>query len=141
MSRNEVIIEIMNLYDEVERLKTENREAKTYMNAEPIPYEVRDTRYEPVINVIMSKGKEKLLDELLSYWKSVTVNYDEDNDIYKAQSYENWLEEKFKKDRIPLNCSYTQVIEYLESDLKAVYKKEKTKALNKAKGIENVEDE
>lgn len=141
MSRNEVIIEIMNLYDEVERLKTENREAKTYMNAEPIPYEVRDTRYEPVINVIMSKGKEKLLDELLSYWKSVTVNYDEDNDIYKAQSYENWLEEKIKKDRIPLNCSYTQVIEYLESDLKAVYKKEKTKALNKAKGIENVEDE
>lgn len=141
MNKQETIIEIMNLYDENERLKNEIEIMKHYQNASNSGQCNNEKCINNIDYLMIEAGKKQILDKVLSYWKEVTVNYDEDNDIYKCQSYSSWLDKVIQKSRIPDEMSLDEFRVYFRKELQEIYEKEKTKALNEAKGIENVEEE
>lgn len=141
MEKNMIILEIINLYDENERLRHSvewlSRTNGLSCDSEP----EHPNKWVDIDKEMIKKGKAKVLENAISYWRPVKCTYDEEKDIYNVASFDNWLKEVLRKDYIPNFMSYKQFIEYFHEDLMSLYNKEKTKALNEAKGIENVEEE
>ena len=90
---------------------------------------------------MIEKGKEEVLRDAMYSWKEVECTYDEETDTYKVTSYISWLNKKVRRDSIPDEISFEEFKIYFREELQSMYEKEKTKALNEAKGIENVEEE
>ena len=103
MNKKEMILEVMNMYEEIERLnnqvndlRSENIRMKLKIQSE-------------VINSIDYKmievAKELLLKKCLYSGNEVHVDYDEEKDIYTATNYERWFREKLITYEIPENFS------------------------------------
>lgn len=138
MNKNELVVEIMNLCDENERLKNELQIMK---NDSRLNQKVIEKQPSRMILELIKVGENKMLRDCLYSWKEVQVTYDDENDIYKATSFEKWLNKKLQKDNIPKSISRAEFEEYFSDQLHEMYEKEKNAALREAKGIENVEDE
>ena len=138
MNKNELVVEIMNLCDENERLKNELQIMK---NDSRLNQKVIEKQPSRMILELIKVGENKMLRDCLYSWKEVQVTYDDENDIYKATSFGKWLNKKLQKDNIPRTISQTEFEEYFNDQLHEMYEKEKDAALREAKGIENVEDE
>lgn len=138
MNKSELVVEIMNLCDENERLKNELQIMK---NDSLLNQKVIEKQPSRMILELIKVGENKMLRDCLYSWKEVSVTYDDENDIYKATSFEKWLNKKLQKDNIPRTISRTEFEEYFSGQLHEMYEKEKDAALREAKGIENVEDE
>lgn len=141
MNKNEMIIEIMNLYDELESLR---RTKNTPMNNDVLVKNDGnqvDEREQRINRLMIDIGKKSVLEKASYSWKHVECKYDEDSDIYKVTSFDKWAREKYPKDRIPEFMSYDFFLKYFDEEIRRIYENEKTYALNEAKGIENVEEE
>lgn len=138
IKRQELVNDILDIYDYVDHLEKEVERLKSYSNVERNANEkqLSHTDYE-MINI----GKQKILDRCLYSWREVKAKYDEENDTYNVTSYNDWLNEKLRRDEIPDSISLDEFRVYFRKELQEMYEKEKTKALNEAKGIENVEEE
>ena len=138
IKRQELVNDILDIYDYVDHLEKEVERLKHYS----IKEEKENSETLNHIDYLMiSIGKQKILDRCLYNWREVKAKYDEENDTYNVTSYNNWLNEKLRRDEIPDNISLDEFRVYFRKELQEMYEKEKTKALNEAKGIENVEEE
>lgn len=138
IKRQELVSDILDLYDYVDHLEKEVERLKPYS----IKEEKENSETLNHIDYLMiSIGKQKILDRCLYSWREVKAKYDEENDTYNVTSYNDWLNEKLGRDKIPDNISFDEFRVYFRKELQEMYEKEKTEALNKAKGIENVEEE
>lgn len=138
MNKNELIVEIMNLCDENERLKNELQIIK---NDSLLSQKVIEGQPSRMVLELIKIGENKMLSDCLHLTKEVRVTYDNENGIYKATSFEEWITEKIFKNNIPKSISQEQFEEYFSDQLHEMYEKEKDAAIREAKGIENVEDE
>lgn len=138
IKRQELVNDILDIYDYVDHLEKEVERLKPYS----IKEEKENSETLNHIDYLMiSIGKQKILDRCLYNWREVKAKYDEENDTYNVTSYNNWLNEKLRRDEIPDNISLDEFRVYFRKELQEMYEKEKLIALNKAKGIENVEEE
>lgn len=138
IKRQELVNDILDIYDYVDHLEKEVERLKPYS----IKEEKENSETLTHIDYLMiSVGKQKILDRCLYSWREVKAEYDEENDTYNVTSYNNWLNEKLRRDEIPDSFSVDEFRVYFRKELQEMYEKEKTKALNEAKGIENVEEE
>lgn len=138
IKRQELVNDILDIYDYVDHLEKEVERLKPYSNVErnANKKQLSHIDYE-MINI----GKQRVLYDVLYSWHEVNVSYDEESDTYNATSYKNWLKEKVNPSKIPDSISLDEFRVYFRKELQEMYEKEKTKALNEAKGIENVEEE
>ena len=138
IKRQELVNDILDIYDYVDHLEKEVERLKPYS----IKEEKENSETLNHIDYLMiSIGKQKILDRCLYSWKEVKAKYDEENDTYNVTSYNDWLNDKLRRDEIPDNISLDEFRVYFRKELQEMYEKEKSIALNKAKGIENVEEE
>ena len=138
IKRQELVNDILDIYDYVDHLEKEVERLKPYS----IKEEKENSETLTHIDYLMiSIGKQKILDRCLYSWKEVKAKYDEENDTYNVTSYNDWLNEKLIRDEIPDSFSLDEFRVYFRKELQEMYEKEKLIALNKAKGIENVEEE
>lgn len=138
IKRQELVNDILDIYDYVDHLEKEVERLKPYS----IKEEKENSETLNHIDYLMiSIGKQKTLDRCLYSWREVKAKYDEENDTYNVTSYNDWLKEKLRRDEIPDSFSLDEFRVYFRKELQEMYEKEKSIALNKAKGIENVEEE
>ena len=138
IKRQELVNDILDIYDYVDHLEKEVERLKPYS----IKEEKENSETLNHIDYLMiSIGKQKILDRCLYSWREVKAKYDEENDTYNVTSYNDWLNEKLRRDEIPDNISLDEFRVYFRKELQEMYEKEKSIALNKAKDIENVEEE
>lgn len=138
IKRQELVNDILDIYDYVDHLEKEVERLKPYS----IKEEKENSETLTHIDYLMiSIGKQKILDRCLYSWREVKAKYDEENDTYNVTSYNDWLKEKLRRDEIPDSISLDEFRVYFRKELQEIYEKEKSIALNKAKGIENVEEE
>lgn len=138
IKRQELVNDILDIYDYVDHLEKEVERLKPYS----IKEEKENSETLNHIDYLMiSIGKQKILDRCLYSWREVKAKYDEENDTYNVTLYNDWLNEKLRRDEIPDNISLDEFRVYFRKELQEMYEKEKSIALNKAKGIENVEEE
>lgn len=138
IKRQELVNDILDIYDYVDHLEKEVERLKPYS----IKEEKENSETLNHIDYLMiSIGKQKILDRCLYNWREVKAKYDEENDTYNVTSYNDWLNEKLRRDEIPDNISLDEFRVYFRKELQEMYEKEKSIALNKAKDIENVEEE
>lgn len=139
IKRQELVNDILDLYDYVDHLEKEVERLKPYamkQNVEKDGETLSHIDYE-----MIDLGKQRTLNNSLYSWREVSASYDEENDTYKVTSYKDWLKQKINLNEIPDNISLDEFRVYFRNELLAMYEKEKEKALNDAKGIENVEEE
>lgn len=138
IKRQELVNDILDIYDYVDHLEKEVERLKPYS----IKEEKENSETLTHIDYLMiSVGKQKILDRCLYSWREVKAEYDEENDTYNVTSYNNWLNEKLRRDELLDSISLDEFRAYFRKELQEMYEKEKSIALNKAKGIENVEEE
>lgn len=138
IKRQELVNDILDIYDYVDHLEKEVERLKPYS----IKEEKENSETLTHIDYLMiSVGKQKILDRCLYSWREVEAKYDEENDTYNVTSYNNWLNKKIRRDELLDSISLDEFRAYFRKELQEMYEKEKSIALNKAKGIENVEEE
>lgn len=138
IKRQELVNDILDIYDYVDHLEKEVERLKPYS----IKEEKENSETLTHIDYLMiSIGKQIILDRCLYNWREVKAEYDEENDTYNVTSYNAWLNEKLRRNEIPDSISLDEFRVYFRKELQEIYEKEKSIALNKAKGIENVEEE
>lgn len=130
MEKQEMIIEIINLYDEITQLNTTIDKLRSSA-FKPQPKEESSINY--IDKIMIEEGKKTILKECIYDWGCCNVTYNEDADIYTVDSYEKWLEKKLRNNYIPKNISYNDFKGYFEKELWAMYENEKIKAVNAAK--------
>lgn len=136
IKRQELVNGILDIYDYVDHLEKENEKLKPYANTKNESGETLSHIDYEMINL----GKKHVLREALYSWRETKARYDEEKDTYIVTSYEQWLKEKINISGIPDSVSLDEFRVYFRKELQEMYKKEKVKALNEAKGIENVEE-
>lgn len=130
IKRQELVNDILDIYDYVDHLEKEVERLKPYS----IKEEKENSETLTHIDYLMiSIGKQKILDRCLYSWKEVKAKYDEENDTYNVTSYNDWLNEKLIRDEIPDSFSLDEFRVYFRKELQEIYEKEKSIALNKAK--------
>lgn len=139
MNKKEMINNVIDLYDEIEQLKKENETFTRYTKKEI--NNTSESTFSNIDHLMIEKGKEEVLRDAMYSWKEVECTYDEETDTYKVTSYISWLNKKVRRDSIPDEISFEEFKIYFREELQSMYEKEKTKALNEAKEIENVEEE
>ncbi|MFQ9922067.1 MAG: hypothetical protein ACLRVU_01065 [Beduini sp.] len=131
MNKNELVVEIMNLCDENERLKNELQIIK---NDYLLNQKVIEKQPSRMIYEIIKFGESRMLTECIYIYRK--ENYE-----IVDMSYEDWLDENLCRNNIPKSISRAEFEEYFNDQLHEMYEKEKDAAIREAKGIENVEDE
>ena len=130
IKRQELVNDILDIYDYVDHLEKDVERLKPYS----IKEEKENSETLTHIDYLMiSIGKQKILDSCLYSWREVKAKYDEENDTYNVTSYNNWLNETLGRDKIPDSLSLDEFRVYFRKELQEMYEKEKSIALNKAK--------
>lgn len=127
MNKTEIILEIMNVYDKLEKLEMLSKIVATR--------EDKNTNKTPRMNnvelCLLKIGKEKILSNIISSWdKKVKVNEDDDGNKI-VQTFENWLPNVLNKSYIPNELSQKELLDYLNDDIEEIYKIECKEALYK----------
>lgn len=126
MNKTEIIIAIINVFDKLESLENSvNKSApKNDSNIEILSLS-------NVEKTLLNIGKEKILETLINNWdREVRINTDDEGNK-TPQSYQNWLFNKLNKNAVPVVLSQSELIDYLEEDIKAIYDKNCKVALSK----------
>lgn len=133
MNKKEMIFEVMNMYDEIERLNNQVND----LRSENIRMNLKEQS--EVINSIDYKmieiAKKLLLEKCLYSGNEVRVYYDEEKDIYTAINYERWFREKLITFEIPEKLSIHEFKTYLDDELHEMYEKEKEEAIRNKKAV------
>lgn len=125
MNKTEIILEIMNVYDKLEKLEMLSKAVVTR----------EDKNTDKTISMnnvelcLLKLGKEKILSNIISSWdKKVKVNEDDDGNKI-VQTFENWLSNVLNKSYIPIELSQKELLDYLNDDIEEIYKIECKEAL------------
>lgn len=127
MEKIDMITEILNLYEENERLTRELAKARI---VHPIPDELL---YNPsnIEQEIFVLGKKELYEKIKRYSTPyVSVRGDEDGNVVSYTSLEVYTNDMFNKDYIPKSLSFNEVIEFFKEEIESEYEKSKKDALN-----------
>lgn len=136
MKKEEMMIEILYLYDENEALKRKNESLRRdffSLNNE----KKEETKFNVVENEALKIGKKKLLETIVYTWREVSCEYNKENNTYSITSLDKWMKESVAKDRLPDNVSYDEFVSYFCNELSQLYLEKKEKAIKKAKCEEN----
>lgn len=112
MTKQEMIIELMNLFDENKYLK-EKSERKVSDNV--------------IDQSVLEYGKSKILEDCLYSWINVRCEYDEHSKMYYYTPFEKWTTGKIS--RVPDFMSKNEFLTYFAEELQAMYECEKQQAL------------
>lgn len=132
MKRNEIIIEVMNLYDELNSLRTQNtllrEKVDELSNCDP------NGKTSQIDKIMLNHGKAKLFNKCTYSWNQVRIEFDEELQTHKCvTNYHAWLREKISKDYVAEYMSYAEFVDYFAIELQDMYAKEVDEALLKAK--------
>ena len=126
MERNDMVMGVLEVYDRIQRLEAENAKLRAGMVME-VTAPSGDDPLAGIKARIMQVGREKLVEDSLSYWHSVDVGRNEDG-MLKVTSYENWLKDSIKN--APDFLSIVQFREICEAELKAEYESKKKESMD-----------
>lgn len=129
IKRQELVNDILDLYDYIDVLEMENERLKNAVSKN-----LRKEKDLSLNDVLMiERGKKEIFNNAIYSWKKVDCNYDEEADTYNFTSYNKWLDKKIDCDSIPSSMSFDDFTAYFKSELLEMYKKEKEEALKEAK--------
>jgi hypothetical protein len=131
MKRNEIINEILSLYDENEKLKLELEKRAGFRDM-IVP---KINEFENIDKEMIELAKKTVLKNTFYYydWKIVECWEDEDSEQILFTSYDKWLKEKINISHIPDFMSKNEFIKYFKKEIDELYELEKEKALKKFK--------
>lgn len=132
MEKQEMIIAIIELYDEITQLNTaiDDLRAKSF---KPLQ---KENALNPIDGLMIEEGKKVLLNRCLREWNCCEANYCKDADTVTVLSFEKWVERKIRVEKLPKSISYNDFAEYVKKELWLIYENEKIKAVNVAKAQE-----
>jgi hypothetical protein len=129
IKRQELVSDILDLYDYIDSLEMENQNLKNRIPK--VKSEDKDITY---IDVLMiEEGKEKIFHDVVRSWNKVTCNYNEDTEQYDVTPFNKWAKNKVDKDYLPNTMSYEDFVTYFKYELSDMYKKEKEESIREAK--------
>lgn len=131
MKKSEMILGIIELYDELEAEKVKNRQT-SYVS--PVS---ECEGISEIDRCLIAVGKNKVLEEAINKWWTVNVHKDDETGRYEAQSYEDWLRRKVED--VPGFMSRNQFYEYFADDLRDIYDHEVDEETTKLIGV-NIAD-
>lgn len=130
IKRQELINDILDVYEHVDTLERENEELKPYACVRLTKNEdknsLTDTDYK-----ILEIGKKEVLERSLYSFKCVWASYDEVHGRYSVTPYLEWLKNKQKE--IPSFMSFDEFVIYFGKELRDMYQKERREAIERAK--------
>jgi hypothetical protein len=129
IKRQELVNDILDLYDYIDVLELENERLKN--NFPKVRTNEKNVTF---IDVLMiEEGKKKIFNNVVRSWNRVKCNYNEDTEKYDVTPFNKWVESKVDRDYLPKTMSYEDFVTYFKYELSEMYKKEKEEALKEAK--------
>lgn len=129
IKRQELVNDILDVYDYIDTLELENERLKG-----DIPKVQTQEKVPTFIDILMiEKGKKEVFRYATYSWNQVDCKYDEEADTYNFTSYNKWLSKKIVHDKIPTSMSFEDFIVYFRKELQEMYKQEKEQSLKEAK--------
>lgn len=127
MKKNEMIVELMNVYDENESLK--NRIAQIEESRKELT-QSDGTILSDFEKGLIKIGEEKLFDKITqSYYKEVNVSRNDETGELEIRDYKSWVENFFYKNGVPTHLAVNEVKNFFETEFRKVYEEQKEKAI------------
>lgn len=129
IKRQDLINDILDLYDYIDVLEMENERLK---NAVP---KIRSSEksVSSIDEIMIERGKKETFKDVFRNWNKVKCNYNEDTEKYEFTPFDKWLEHKLDMDDMPKTLSFEDFVCYFKNELQEKYTKEKEEALKEAK--------
>lgn len=131
-TRNELIRQILDVFDTVDNLRFDNRLLRGRLEAfeRGVPSEVEMIGF--MDEQVLKFGREVLVERVLRYWRDVKYDVDDDTGDVSVQSYEKWLDAVVDSAKIPSWCSRDGFYDYFDAELRTIYESECEKAVAEA---------
>lgn len=129
IKRQELINDILDLYDYIDVLEMENEKLQNAVSK--IRSEEKSVSF--IDKLMIDKGKEEIFKDVFRNWNKVKCNYNEDKEKYEFTPFKKWLEHKLDMDYMPKTISFEDFVCYFKNELQEKYTKEKDEALKEAK--------
>lgn len=127
--RYEMIRDILDVYDTIDNLRTDNRILRerlaSYEGTAPVPEQ--SVGY--IELELIKMARKDVLKKGMGYWHSVRVEVSDDGEVEGIQSYESWLSDSLRSTNLPSWLSIDGYKSYFEDDLREKYEQEKENAL------------
>ena len=143
MDKYDVITTIGRAFDdrdeairEVNRLTRELGRAQAASHIEAQPDDEPD-EFALVRANIFQTGKNKVFEDAIGYWHSVSATRNEKGQI-EVQSFERWVDRTMEK--VPSYMSKDQFKSFFSVELESLYESEKAKAVNNLRKSEEEDD-
>ena len=142
MNKSEIILGIIDVYDENVRLKNENERLKedisVYQQIDIGAEEMPKQNIKTLTDIVLIReGKKAILNNVIYSWKLPYCEYDSENDTYKVTSYKGWLREALDLEKIPRELSLEEFESVFYQDLQKMYAEKKEKAIAERKEKQN----
>lgn len=129
-SKYDVVEAVLKVYDENARLRIENERLKR-LNDDiatiAAPTECESDPYAYAKGRIMEEGRKNLVDKAIKYWPDVTVRRD-DSGLIVVEKFEKWRKDNVGE--VPDFMSRDDFYKLMDTEIRAVYEKEKRKAMD-----------
>lgn len=136
-SKYVVVEAVLKVYDENARLRIENARLKR-LNDDiatiAAPTECESDPYAYAEARIMEEGRKNLVDKAIKYWPDVTVRRD-DSGLIVVEKFEKWRKDNVGE--VPDFMSREDFYKLMDTEIRAVYEKEKRKAMDALAEREN----
>lgn len=147
-SKYAVVEAVLKVYDENARLRIENarlrieNERLKRLNDDiatiAAPTECESDPYAYANARIMEEGRKNLVDKAIKYWPDVTVRRD-DSGLIVAEKFEKWRKDNVGE--VPDFMSREDFYKLMDAEIRAVYEKEKRKAMDALAEAERENDD
>lgn len=134
MKKQELILEVMNLFEDKEQLEREVKDLKSKMDIPLINNE--GNQMNRIDQTIFEIGRKALFESIVysySSYKSITVSRDDETEEIVVQTYSDWFKQVVQKEKIPNHLSLKETLDYFEGDFKSLYEEQKKIALEDLK--------
>lgn len=131
--RNDMVRELLDLFDTIEQLRRENELLRTSVEAakpDECTKNVTDTlTMDTLTMLVMDAGRKEVLRKHCQYWRpTVRIELDDETgDIVGVTRYREWVGDYVSK--VPDECSRNEFYDFFDTELHATYDSEYEKAL------------
>lgn len=140
-SKYAVVEAVLKVYDENARLRIENERLKRLNDGIATiaaPTECESDPYAYAKARIMEEGRKNLVDKAIKYWPDVTVRRDDSGLIF-VEKFEKWRNDNVAE--VPDFMSREDFYKLMDTEIRAVYEKEKRKAMDALAEAERENDD
>lgn len=147
-SKYAVVEAVLKVYDENARLRIENASLRIEnallkrLNDDiatiAAPTERESDPYDYAKARIMEEGRKNLVDKAIKYWPDVTVRRD-DSGLIVVEKFEKWRKDNVNE--VPDFMSREDFYKLMDTEIRAVYEKEKRKAMDALAEAERENDD